>query len=180
MLPTLLLAFFACTTHDASHDDHAEKHDEHGAHGDHADKKDGHADKKEAAGHDAHGHDAHGMPEMKAAPEGAKVHFVSPEAGAELKSPVKVVMGVEGMEVKPAGELIDGAGHHHIIIDKPTPDLGTVVPADEHHIHFGKGQTEVELELKPGKHKLSLQFADGMHRSYGPSLTSTIEVTIVE
>lgn len=108
----------------------------------------------------------------------ARVFFVEPAAGAEVKSPVKFKMGVEGMTVEPAGKLVPGTGHFHILINTDPVAEGTVVPADDSHKHYGKGQTEAELELKPGKHKLVLQFADGEHRSYGPALTQTIEITV--
>jgi hypothetical protein len=39
---------------------------------------------------------------------------------------------------------------------------------------FGNAQSETELTLKPGKHRISLQFADGVHRSYGNKLNTTI------
>jgi hypothetical protein len=119
------------------------------------------------------------------APTGAKVFFVEPKDGADIKGPavdgkvkVSVKMGVENIDVKPAGELVQGTGHHHIIVDADGIALAGVVPKDETHIHFGKGQTEAELELPPGKHKLTLQFADGMHMSYGPALSSTINITV--
>ena len=134
---------------------------------------------------DAHGdHGGHGggdaasaMAEVKP-PEGARVMFVSPADGATVTSPLKVEMGVEGATVQPAGEVKDGTGHHHIIIDGEGVPLGTAVPADDTHIHFGKGQTETELTLTPGEHTLTLQFADGIHRSYGPALSTTIKVTV--
>lgn len=128
--------------------------------------------------HDAHDDHAADPMAMEKPPEGAKVMFVEPADGAELTSPVKVVMGVEGMTVQPAGELKTGTGHHHLIIDSDPVAFGTAVPADETHIHFGKGQTEAEVELKPGQHTLTLQFADGSHRSYGDSMTAKITVTV--
>ena len=108
--------------------------------------------------------------------------FGEPAEGAKVKSPVKVVFKLEGMTVRPAGEdPLDGtSGHHHIIVDGEPAALGEVVPADETHIHFGKGQLETELTLSPGKHTLTLQLADGAHRSYGPSLSSTINVEVTE
>jgi len=113
----------------------------------------------------------------EAKPKG-KIMFVAPQAGAKLKSPVKVEMGLEGMTVLPAGEMKDNTGHHHLIIDgKPIP-TGDVVPKDDNHIHFGKGQTSTEVPLKPGKHTLTLQFADGVHKSYGPDLSTTIEIEV--
>ncbi len=134
-------------------------------------------------GDDAHaGHEEHAKAEAAsdAIPEGAKVMFVAPADGATIKGPVKVQMGVEGMTVKPAGTLEAKTGHHHIIVDDKSIEKGTVVPADETHIHFGKGQTETELTLAPGKHTLTLQFADGAHQSYGPQLSTTITITVAE
>jgi hypothetical protein len=153
--------------------DVAEKQADDGEH-DHEGKADhDHADGKD------HGHE-HGddMSKTMKPPEGAKVMFVEPADGATVKSPVMVKMGVEGMTVQPAGELKEGTGHHHIIIDSEPVPFGTAVPADETHIHFGKGQIETELELEPGEHTLQLQFADGAHRSYGEQLSTTITITV--
>ncbi len=128
--------------------------------------------------HGDHGDDHKDMGETMKPPEGAKVMFVEPADGATVKSPVMVKMGVEGMKVQPAGELTEGTGHHHIIVDSEPVPFGTAVPADETHIHFGKGQTETELELEPGEHTLMLQFADGAHRSYGEPLSAKITITV--
>ncbi|MEC7948247.1 MAG: DUF4399 domain-containing protein [Myxococcota bacterium] len=129
-------------------------------------------------GGDAKEDHTHG--EAHAAAAGAKVFFVSPADGATVKGPVTVKMGVEGMTVQPAGQLTEGTGHHHVIIDAKGVPKGTAVPADDQHIHFGKGQTETTLELAPGEHTLTLQFADGAHRSYGPEMSATIKVTVTE
>lgn len=134
---------------------------------------------------EGHGHDHDAMmeaaeesPEMLPVPEGAKVFFANLEDGQTVSSPVKVEFGVEGMEVEPAGELHEGKGHHHIIIDGAALERGTVVPADETNIHYGKGQTETELELAPGQHTLTMQFADGYHQSYGEQMSATISITV--
>ena len=107
-----------------------------------------------------------------------RVFFVEPKNGAKVKSPVKLVFGVEGMDVKPAGELADGTGHHHLIIGPAGIDEGKAVPKDETHIHFGKGQTSAEVELKKGEHKLTMQFADGNHMSFGEPMATTITITV--
>lgn len=116
----------------------------------------------------------------KKEPEGAKgrVFFSEPQDGEEITGPVKVVMGVEGMEIKPAGEVIEGTGHHHLLINQDSMAAGQVIPTDDNHRHFGKGQTETELELAPGDYKLTLQFADGLHRSYGKDLSATIQIKV--
>lgn len=108
------------------------------------------------------------------------VSFASPENEAQVKSPVKVVMQVQGMEIQAAGEVLPNSGHHHLIIDGASIPEGDVVPADETHIHFGKGQTEAEVELSPGKHTLTLQFANGAHLSYGADMSQTITVEVLE
>ena len=110
----------------------------------------------------------------------AKVMFIEPADGATVKSPVHMVFGVEGMEVKPAGELAPKTGHHHVIIGPAGIAKGEAVPKDEQHIHFGAGQTEADIELPPGEHKLTMQFADGNHTSYGEVMATTITITVEE
>src|SRR5205085_4957536 len=80
--------------------------------------------------------------EMQAPVEGARVFFIEPATGSTVTSPVTIKMGVEGMTVAPAGTVSPGTGHHHLVIDGKPAALGEVVPADDTHIHYGKGQTE--------------------------------------
>jgi len=107
-----------------------------------------------------------------------RVFFVSPADGATVTSPVKIVFGVEGMEIRPAGDLTANTGHHHLVIADAGIPAGTQVPKDETHIHFGKGETEAEVPLAPGIHRLTMQFADGNHVSYGEPLAATITITV--
>ena len=111
-------------------------------------------------------------------PAGAAVKIVSPKDGETVTSPVKLVMEATGIEVKPAGEVTLGTGHHHLIVDGGPIALGTAVPKDATHLHFGKGQTEAEVPLEPGPHTLTIQFADGAHMSYGEALSQTIHITV--
>lgn len=113
----------------------------------------------------------------KETPKG-KVFFAEPKDGAEITGPVKVVMVVEGMKVMPAGEIIEGTGHHHILINQDFTPAGQVIPTDDAHRHFGKGQTEAVLDLPPGNYRLTLQFADGLHRSYGKELSAAINIKV--
>jgi hypothetical protein len=112
----------------------------------------------------------------------AKVFFESPKDGATVKSPFTVKFGVEGMKIQPAGEDLKSTttGHHHLIVDGAATPKGEVVPADATHLHFGKGQTSTELTLAPGPHTLTLQFADGAHKSYGPEMSQTIKITVAK
>ncbi len=119
------------------------------------------------------------IPDLPPIPDGAKIMFKNLKDGDQVKSPFKVQMGTENIKVDTAGPVVNGSGHHHLIIDGPDSlAAGTMVPKDSTHLHFGKGQTETELKLSPGKHKLTMQFADGLHRSYGGRLSATVTVDV--
>ncbi|MBI5856646.1 MAG: DUF4399 domain-containing protein [Sphingobacteriales bacterium] len=119
------------------------------------------------------------IPALPVIPDGAKVFFRNLKNGASVSSPFKVEMGTEVMKVDTAGPVVAGSGHHHLIIDGADSLMaGEMVSKDSTHLHFGKGQTETELTLAPGKHKLTMQFADGLHRSYGGKLSATITVNV--
>ncbi len=107
-----------------------------------------------------------------AAPTGASVYIVSPQHGEVVTSPVKVVFGLSGMGVAPAGVQRDKTGHHHLLIDAALPDLGKPIPADDNHRHFGGGQTEAVIELAPGEHTLQLLLADHLHVPHQPVVMS--------
>jgi hypothetical protein len=107
-----------------------------------------------------------------------KVFFITPKNNDTVAQTFDVIFGVEGMTVAKAGELKTLTGHHHIIIDGKEIATGLVVPKDETHKHFGDGQTKATLTLKPGKHTLTLQFADGAHKSYGEGMSSSITVNV--
>ena len=114
-------------------------------------------------------------------PAGAEVYIVSPKDGAKVKGPVTVVFGLKGMGIAPAGIKFDNTGHHHLLIDTDAPtDLSLPLPADEHNVHFGKGQTETTLTLSPGKHTLQLVFADSLHTPHVPAVISKKITIIVE
>ncbi len=111
--------------------------------------------------------------------QGAKAYIISPKNGEVVTSPVKVVFGLTQMGIAPAGVQYPESGHHHLIIDAPLPPPGKPIPADEKHIHFGKGQTETKIELKPGKHTLQLILGDHLHLPHDPVVASEkIEITV--
>lgn len=113
------------------------------------------------------------------APEGAEVYIVSPANGATVSSPVKVVFGLSGMGVAPAGVDSEHTGHHHLIIDAPLPDMDQPIPADDNYKHFGKGQTETTIELAPGKHTLQLLMGNFIHVPHADAVASeVIEITV--
>jgi hypothetical protein len=119
------------------------------------------------------------VPALPAIPEGAKVMFKDLPNNKSVTSPLKVDMIVEKMKVDSAGPIRAESGHFHIFIDAEDflPENQTV-PTDSAHLHYGKAQTSVLLPLTKGKHKLTLQFADGLHRSYGSKMAATVTVNV--
>ena len=109
--------------------------------------------------------------------EGASVYIISPGNGDTVSSPVKVVFGLSGMGVAPAGTQADNTGHHHLVVDAPLPGLDIPIPSDENYRHFGKGQTETELELSSGQHTLQLLLGDWSHIPHGEAVFSE-QITI--
>jgi hypothetical protein len=116
-----------------------------------------------------------------ASPADAQVYIISPKDGAKVASPVTVQFGLKGMGIAPAGVKIENTGHHHLLIDADAPtDLGQPLPASEKVVHFGKGQTETQVKLTPGKHTLQLLLGDSTHVPHNPPVISkkiTITVT---
>jgi Domain of unknown function (DUF4399) len=109
-----------------------------------------------------------------------KIAIAEPKDGAKVKGKFKVKFTTENIDVRPAGEAPKEkiTGHHHLLVDMGATPVGEEIPNDKTHIHYGKGQTEVEVELAKGKHKITAQFADGSHRSYGEKLSHSIEIEV--
>jgi hypothetical protein len=112
-------------------------------------------------------------------PAGAEVYIISPKDGDTVTSPVTVKFGLKGMGIAPAGVAFENTGHHHLIIDADLPPMDTPVPADAQHVHFGKGQTEAKIDLKPGNHTLQLLLGDQLHIPHNPPVVSKkITITV--
>ena len=109
------------------------------------------------------------------------VYFTNVKDGDTVPSTFTYKFEVTGYELSPAAAgLKDGTGHHHMIIDGPGTFTteGEAIPMDATHKHYGKAQSEGELELEPGKHKITLQFANAYHQSYGKEFAKTITVNV--
>ena len=106
------------------------------------------------------------------------VMLLEPADGASVSSPFKVRFGIKGMSVAEAGEILANSGHHHLLVNQAPIAKGESVPFSDQHLHFGKGQTEAEVKLAPGTYKLTAQFANGAHQSYGAGMSRTITVTV--
>ena len=114
-------------------------------------------------------------------PADASVYFIEPQEGATVRSPVHVVFGISGMQVAAAGVEQPNTGHHHLIVDANLPPFDAPIPKDEHHLHYGNGQTEADVTLAPGPHTLQLLLGDHLHVPHEPPVYSApLKITVVE
>ena len=99
--------------------------------------------------------------------EPTAVNFSNLRQGYRVRSPFMVEFAVKGMGVVPAGKVLAGTGHHHILVDTPLPPSVTEkLPFNDGHRHFGKGQTFAVLDLPPGEHRPYFVFS--------PEITVTV------
>lgn len=118
-----------------------------------------------------------------AAPAG-RVFFVEPADGATVKSPVHLKFGSENFQIMavPAGDVTaarPGMGHYHVGLDTECLPEGTAIQKAAPWVHFGKGDAEMDMQLPPGQHKLTLQIGDDQHKTLS-GLCSTITVNVTE
>ncbi len=118
---------------------------------------------------------------------GAKQYIVNLKDGDTVSSPVKVIFGLSGMGVAPAGVEKENTGHHHVLLDREplgkgedgAEEFDNPILADEKNIHYGKGQTETMLELAPGTHTIQLVLGDHNHVPHNPPVSSErITITV--
>jgi len=120
------------------------------------------------------------LAQAKTTPKDARIYIMYPENGATERGAFLCRFGLRNMGVAPAGQDFPNTGHHHLLIDTTEPVVpNEPIPHDKQHLHFGGGETEVLLDLPPGKHTLQLVLGDGNHVSFDPPLISKkITITV--
>ncbi len=109
----------------------------------------------------------------------SNVFFTEPADKGVVSNPVKIAWGSKNFTVEPAGAVKEGSGHLHIMVDTDCVAAGAIVPKDDTHLHYGKGQMEAQLTLTPGPHTLCLQAADGAHVALlGAGMTQKISIVV--
>ena len=114
-----------------------------------------------------------------------RIFFVQPKNGASVKSPVHLKFGIENYKIAPVpdGDVKTaraGVGHFHVGVDTGCLKPGeTIVKGTPSWIHFGKGDSQIDMQLTPGKHRLALQLGDDLHNTV-KGLCSTITVTVTQ
>jgi Domain of unknown function (DUF4399) len=119
-----------------------------------------------------------------AAPAGAqpRVFFVQPTDGATVKSPVHIQVGMENYQqmAVPQGTVEmarEGVAHQHIGVDTQCLPVGETIPKADPWVHLGSGASEMDMQLPPGDHTLTVQAGDDLHKTL-PNMCSTITVHV--
>lgn len=120
-------------------------------------------------------------PKRKPAPQGARAYIIWPRDGTVIKGgKFWLRMGLQGAGVAPASIDRPNTGHHHVLVNTDVPPLDEPIPNDAKHLHFGGGQTEVRMELPPGRHTLQLLLGDLDHVPHDPPIMSQRITVIVQ
>jgi hypothetical protein len=105
------------------------------------------------------------------------LRVVSPRDGAEVTSPVLVVVEVEGFELGTAGGFAEGKAHLHVLVDVGCVPAGRTIPSGPAYVHLWRGGSRARLDLEPGPHALCVQAGDGTHVAM--DVRREIRVTVV-
>jgi hypothetical protein len=113
-----------------------------------------------------------------------RVFFLEPKDGDSVKSPVHVKFGSENFMIMavPEGDVTtprSGMGHYHIAADADCLPAGSVIPKAAPWTHFGKGTDFYDIQLPPGKHKLTVQAGDDKHTTI-EGACQTIQVNVTQ
>ncbi len=114
------------------------------------------------------------------------VTFSNLADGDSVASPVNMCFEASGVTIEASGEIHEGSGHHHVIID-PTDDeltmfttAGNPIPKDvePRYVHLGDGSGCKDVELTPGEHTLLAVVADGGHITLDPPVHEEVTITV--
>jgi len=106
------------------------------------------------------------------------VYFKNVKDGNVLSSPLNLEFGVQGFELARSGIVGERFGHHHLLVNRDSVMEGVIIPKNVNHMHFGNGETRGTIEVEAGSYLLTLQFSDGIHRSFGEKMSESVEITV--
>ena len=96
-----------------------------------------------------------------------EAYFTNVKDGDVVQSPFVLRFGLSMRGIVPAGKTAGTAGHHHLLVNQALPlDFKKPLPFTDRYIHFGKGQMESAMDLKPGTYQFTLLLADQGHIPY--------------
>lgn len=125
-------------------------------------------------------------PDPAPASPGPRVVFMSPEDGGTYPAdtPVSFQFGLENYELGAVPEEVvtarDGVGHHHLGVNTDCLAAGETIPqGDESWVHFGSGNTTIDMQLEPGEHSFVLQLGDDLHVTQAADgLCASVSITV--
>ena len=81
--------------------------------------------------------------------EGTRVYFINLKDGQTVKSPFLIQFGLTSqMGIAPALADWPDTGHHHLIIDAPTPNPNKAISNKHIHLNLGKRSTCLNYQLE--------------------------------
>lgn len=108
-----------------------------------------------------------------------EIFLRAPRNGTTVPTTFPVEFGLRNYGVAPAGINVANTGHFHILINSEAPPVGTIIPTDSLHRHFGAGQIETTLTLAPGTYTLRVVLGDFEHKVISPQLVSApVRITV--
>jgi len=127
------------------------------------------------------GSDTGGAPEAE-----PRVDFANLADGDVVTSPVNVCLEAFNVEIVPSGELQEGTGHHHVLVDLTEAEResfttpGNAIPkdVDPRFVHLGDGSACKEIALEPGSRTLLAVVADGGHVTLDPPVSREITIEV--
>ncbi len=111
-----------------------------------------------------------------------RVFFIQPTDGATVKSPVHLQLGMENYMLMAVPEgtptmAREGMAHQHVGVDTQCLPVGETIPKADPWVHMGNGASEMDMQLTPGDHTLTVQAGDNLHKTL-PNMCSTITVHV--
>jgi hypothetical protein len=98
--------------------------------------------------------------------------------GDSIQTPYVLKFGLSQYGLAGISDEAPRTGHHHLLINQDLPlDFSKPLPFTENYVHFGKGQMETVLTLKPGTYTLRMLLANHKHIPlfiYSPKITVTV------
>lgn len=108
--------------------------------------------------------------------EQASAQFTNVDDGDTVSNPVRFEWQTENYTLESSGEVRQGSGHAHLIVDTDPVPVGNTIPSDDQHVHFGDGSASGELDLDTGEHAVTLQMGNGHHLA--TPVTDTVNITV--
>lgn len=120
------------------------------------------------------------MPETEAAPSAGTVTIVTPMDGVLINGNEISVTLSSTVDIRPAGDMTPGTGHHHLYLnadltpaDQPVPTVPGSI------IHMGDASAAYTFtDVEPGEYRLIAVVADGVHVPLQPWVVDTVRFTV--